>query len=134
MERLPPNIDTSGRKKYPVLFQMSVPIQFNYIISPQLQAAAEHYCRYGGPGSQKVSSVFTRAWDDYLACERKYIIVTVDGRGTGFKGRALRNPVTDNLGHWEVVDLIAAAREMTKRKYVDRSRIGIWGWVSAQDR
>ncbi len=54
----------------------------------------------------------------------------LDGRGTGFKGRSLRNPVIDNLGTWEVADQIVAAREMVKREYVDRKRIGIWGWVS----
>jgi len=77
-----------------------------------------------------VSNVFSRDWHTYLACDKKYIVVMVDGRGTGFKGRALRNPVTDNLGHYEVLDQIKAAAEMTKRNYVDSSRIGIWGWVS----
>ena len=101
----PPNFDASGRKKYPVLIRV-----------------------YGGPGSQMVSNLWSRDWHTYLACEKKYIIVLVDGRGTGFKGRKLRNPVTDDLGHWEVVDQIAAAREMVKRVYVDRTRIGIWGW------
>lgn len=101
----PPNFDASGRKKYPVLIRV-----------------------YGGPGSQMVSNVWSRDWHTYLACEKKYIIVLVDGRGTGFKGRKLRNPVTDDLGHWEVVDQIAAAREMVKKVYVDRTRIGIWGW------
>lgn len=42
----------------------------------------------------------------------------------------MRNPVIDNLGTWEVADQIVAAREMVKREYVDRKRIGIWGWVS----
>jgi len=54
--------------------------------------------------------------------------VIIDGRGTGYKGRQLRNPVKDDLGRWEVVDQIAGAREMAKKIYVDRSRIGIWGW------
>jgi len=106
LEILPPNMDTSGRKRYPVLIRV-----------------------YGGPGSQMVSNVFSRDWHSYLACDKKYIVVMVDGRGTGFKGRALRNPVMDNLGHYEVLDQIKAAAEMTKRNYVDSSRIGIWGWV-----
>lgn len=109
LEILPPGIDTSGRKKYPVLIRV-----------------------YGGPGSQMVSNRFERDWHTYLACEKKYVVVMVDGRGTGFKGRGLRNPVMDDLGHWEVVDQIKAAVEMTTRAYVDRSRIGIWGWVSLE--
>ena len=106
LEIFPPGMDASGRKKYPVLIRV-----------------------YGGPGSQMVSNKWEQDWHSYLACERKYIIVMVDGRGTGFKGRALRNPVMDQLGHWEVVDQIKAASEMKKREYVDSSRIGIWGWV-----
>ncbi|KAL1407636.1 Dipeptidyl peptidase 4 [Vanrija albida] len=104
-ETWPPNIDTSGRKKYPLLIEV-----------------------YGGPYSQKVSNAFRRDWHTFLACEQKYIIVRIDGRGTGFKGRQLRNPIRDNLGHAEVEDQIAAARELIKRKYIDRSRVGIWGW------
>lgn len=105
IEILPPNLDTSGRKKYPLLIQV-----------------------YGGPYSQMVDNTFKRDWHSYLASEEKYVIVRVDGRGTGFKGRALRNPIRDDLGHWEVEDQIALARELVKRKYVDRSRVGIWGW------
>lgn len=54
----------------------------------------------------------------------------MDGRGTGFKGRKLRNPVMDNLGHYEVLDQVAVAREWAKRRYVDKKRMGIWGWVN----
>jgi len=53
---------------------------------------------------------FVRDWHDYLACSLEYIVVVVDGRGTGFKGRTLRNMVKDNLGYWETVDQIAVAR------------------------
>ncbi|KAF8677639.1 Dipeptidyl aminopeptidase [Rhizoctonia solani] len=105
MEIRPPNMDETGRKKYPVLFRV-----------------------YGGPGSQMVHSRFDRDWHHYLACSLQYIIVVVDGRGTGFKGRKLRNPIRGNLGYWEVVDQINAARIWASKQYVDSKRIGIWGW------
>lgn len=66
--------------------------------------------RYGGPQSQLVDVRFGRDWHDYLVCGLQYIVVIVDGRGTGFKGRKLRNPVKDNLGYWETVDQINAAK------------------------
>jgi hypothetical protein len=66
--------------------------------------------RYGGPGSQLVDASFNIDWHAYLACSLQYVIVIVDGRGTGYKGRALRNPVKGNLGFWEVRDQINAAR------------------------
>lgn len=53
---------------------------------------------------------YGRDWHDYLVCGLQYIVVIVDGRGTGFKGRKLRNPVKDNLGYWETVDQINAAK------------------------
>ncbi|KIJ65436.1 hypothetical protein HYDPIDRAFT_88548 [Hydnomerulius pinastri MD-312] len=104
-EMRPPRMDDSGRTKYPVLFFV-----------------------YGGPESQEVNSVYKRDWHDYLVCTLQYIVVVVDGRGTGFKGRHLRNPVRNNLGFWETQDQINAARTWAGKDYVDPKRIGVWGW------
>ncbi|KAJ7281993.1 dipeptidyl aminopeptidase [Mycena rebaudengoi] len=68
---------------------------------------------YGGPFSQTVDLTFSSPWT---------------GEGTGFKGRALRNPVKGNLGFWETKDQIAAARLWAAKDYVDPRRIGVWGW------
>lgn len=57
-----------------------------------------------------VNHEFVHDWHDFLACAREYVIVVVDGRGTGFKGRKLRNPVKDNLGYYETIDQINAAK------------------------
>lgn len=65
---------------------------------------------YGGPFSQQVDLKFDIDWHYFVASSHKYIVVTVDGRGTGFKGRHLRNPVKDNLGYWETQDQINAAK------------------------
>ncbi|KAK7440383.1 Dipeptidyl peptidase 4 [Stygiomarasmius scandens] len=101
----PPRMDDSGRIKYAVLFRV-----------------------YGGPFSQTVDTRFIRDFHDYLACGMQYIVVTVDGRGTGYKGRKLRNVVKGNLGYWETKDQIEAARIWASKPYVDPKRIGIWGW------
>ncbi|RPD57299.1 dipeptidyl aminopeptidase [Lentinus tigrinus ALCF2SS1-7] len=105
LELRPPRMDDSGRTKYPVLFRV-----------------------YGGPGSQMVDVKYAHDWHDYVVSELQYIVVVVDGRGTGYKGRKLRNPVKNNLGRWETVDQINAAKEWAKKEYVDPKRIGIWGW------
>ncbi|KAG6885763.1 hypothetical protein C0993_010275 [Termitomyces sp. T159_Od127] len=96
----PPRMDDSGRVKYPVLFRV-----------------------YGGPNSQLVDLKFARTWHDYLACGLSYIIVTVDGRGTGYKGRQFRNPVKDNLGFYETNDQINAAKYVEK---ADWSEIALY--------
>ncbi|WVQ85047.1 hypothetical protein IAT38_007211 [Cryptococcus sp. DSM 104549] len=94
LEIVPPNLDTSGRRRYPVLVRV-----------------------YGGPGSQMVSNRFEHDWHTYLSASQRYIVVVVvAGRRTGLKGRAVRNPVRDNLGTYEVIDQIAVAREMAKRR------------------
>ena len=68
------------------------------------------FLRYGGPNSQIVDLTFHRDWHHYLASSLQYIVVIVDGRGTGFKGRKLRNTVKGNLGFFETIDQIAAAK------------------------
>ncbi|EMD39367.1 hypothetical protein CERSUDRAFT_113004 [Gelatoporia subvermispora B] len=105
VEIRPPRMDDSGRTKYPVLFRV-----------------------YGGPGSQMVNVKYGHDWQDFLASSLQYIVVIVDGRGTGFKGRQLRNPVKDNLGYYETIDQINAAKIWAAKDYVDPHRIGIWGW------
>jgi hypothetical protein len=66
--------------------------------------------RYNGPGAQQVNVRFNRDWNSILPTSYKYIVVIVDGRGTGFKGRKLRNPVRNNLGFFETRDQINAAK------------------------
>jgi dipeptidyl aminopeptidase len=53
---------------------------------------------------------FNRDWNSILPTSHKYIVVIVDGRGTGFKGRKLKNPVKNNLGFFETLDQINAAK------------------------
>ena len=121
VELRPPRMDDSGRTKYPVLFHVYARffvVVFSRRSGGELESSPLwltcHICvcasRYGGPGSQTVSASFNVDWHAYLACSLQYVIVIVDGRGTGYKGRALRNPVKGNLGFWEVRDQINAAR------------------------
>ncbi|KAF1999489.1 putative dipeptidyl-aminopeptidase B [Amniculicola lignicola CBS 123094] len=103
LERRPPHFDQ--KKKYPVLFY-----------------------QYSGPGSQSVDKKFHVDFQSYVASSLGYIVVTVDGRGTGYLGRKLRCITRGNIGHYEGLDQIAAAKMWAKKKYVDADRIAIWGW------
>lgn len=85
---------------------------------------------YGGPGSQTVTDQWHGPhylWHQMLA-ERGYIVVSVDGRGTGGRGTAFKNVTHLSLGTWETRDQIEAARWLGRQPYVDAGRIGIWGW------
>lgn len=83
--------------------------------------------QYSGPGSQQVANSFAFAWDSYLAQEG-YMVVCVDGRGTGFRGQEFKKCTYLNLGQYESDDQIAVAKHFGALPYVDANRIGIWGW------
>lgn len=85
---------------------------------------------YGGPGSQTVKDQWggTRyLWHQMLA-QRGYVVVSVDNRGTGARGRAFRTATYQDLGAVEAADQIAAAQWLARQPYVDPARLGIWGW------
>lgn len=103
VERRPPHF--SEKKQYPVLFYL-----------------------YGGPGSQTVNKAFTVDFQAYIAANLGYIVVTVDGRGTGFIGRKARTIIRGNLGYYEARDQIETAKIWAQKRYVDASRLAIWGW------
>ncbi|KAJ9614404.1 hypothetical protein H2200_002540 [Cladophialophora chaetospira] len=103
VERRPPHFDP--KKQYPVLFYL-----------------------YGGPGSQMVNRRFHVDFQSYIASSLGYIVVTVDGRGTGFIGRKARTIIRENLGSYEAHDQIATAKIWAKKSYVDAERMAIWGW------
>ena len=86
--------------------------------------------QYSGPGSQQVSNKWNGTndyWHQLLA-QQGMIIVCVDGRGTGLKGRDFKKITQKELGKYEVEDQIAAAKKLAKRNYIDENNIGIWGW------
>lgn len=83
--------------------------------------------QYSGPGSQSVLNRWKLDWEQFYATQG-YVIVCVDGRGTGGRGRAFENAVYQCLGKYETIDQIAAAKYAASLPYVDGSRIGIHGW------
>ncbi|CAM4308419.1 S9 family peptidase [Gillisia limnaea] len=86
--------------------------------------------QYSGPGSQTVSNTYFGTndyWYQMLANEG-YIIASVDGRGTGFKGAAFKKVTQNELGKYELEDQIAAAKKLGNLDYINKDRIGIWGW------
>jgi dipeptidyl-peptidase-4 len=86
--------------------------------------------QYSGPGSQSVSNTWngTNDYWYYMLVQQGYIVVCVDGRGTGMRGADFKKMTYKELGKYEVEDQINAAIELGKRPYVDATRMGIWGW------
>lgn len=102
---LPPYFDST--QKYPLLFYV-----------------------YGGPGNQQVTNSY--GYSDYywytMLAQKGYVIVCFDGRGTGGRGRDFKMQTYKNLGKYECEDAIEAAKYFGKKAWIDRNRIGIWGW------
>ena len=99
--------DFSPNKKYPVLM-----------------------FQYSGPGSQQVSNAWdgrNTLWFNLLA-QKGYIVLCVDGRGTGYRGTKYKKATYKNLGKYEIEDQIAAAQWIGSQSFVDAGRIGIFGW------
>ena len=83
--------------------------------------------QYSGPGSQEVLDRFGISWETYMASQG-YIIACVDGRGTGGRGAAFEKCTYLNLGVREARDQVETALYLGLQPYVDKERIGIWGW------
>jgi dipeptidyl-peptidase 4 len=99
--------DFSIEKKYPVIFDI-----------------------YGGPGSQTVTyehNGYMETWQQMMA-QKGYLIVSIDHRGTGGRGRYFKKLTQLQLGKLETLDQIAAGRHIGALPWVDSKRIGIWGW------
>ncbi len=86
--------------------------------------------QYSGPGSQEVANNWLDTNDMWfmMLSQQGYIIACVDGRGTGYKGAAFKKCTQKELGKFEVEDQIDAAKVLGSYAYVDKSRIGIFGW------
>ncbi len=102
-----------------------------YIIKPSDFIASKKYpvvmYQYSGPESQQVLNRWEVDWHDAFA-KAGYVVMCVDGRGTGGRGRAFCDIVHKRLGCYETIDQIAAARYAASLHFVDASRIGICGW------
>jgi dipeptidyl-peptidase-4 len=85
---------------------------------------------YGGPESQNVQDRFSShrgAWFQYLT-QQGYIVACVDNRGTNARGEEFRKSTYLELGKYETIDQIEAAKYLGDLEYVDEQRIGIFGW------
>ena len=105
-----------------------------YIIKPADFDSSKQYpvffYVYGGPGHQQVTNSYS--YNDYywhrLLAQHGYIVVCVDGRGTGGRGAEFKKVTYKQLGKYECIDVIEAAKYFAAKPWVDADRIGIFGW------
>ena len=126
-------------KREPFSFTTSEGVQLNgWILKPLNFDASKRYPvimhQYSGPGSQQVTDSWSAgsmgqggAFDSYLA-QQGFIVVSVDGRGTGGRGADFEKCTYLKIGDLESKDQVEAALYLGSLPYVDKDRIGIWGW------
>ena len=127
-----------GEKEF-FKFKTSEGVELNGImIKPKDFSASKKYpvimWQYGGPGSQQVVNSWRVGsmgqgclYDHYLS-QQGFIIVCVDGRGTGGRGAEFEKCTYLHIGELEAKDQAETAIYLKSLPYIDGSRIGIWGW------
>ncbi|MFR9532157.1 MAG: DPP IV N-terminal domain-containing protein [Rikenellaceae bacterium] len=85
------------------------------------------FTQYSGPGSQQVADRWSLDWVDAMV-DHGYIVLCVDPRGTGYRGEEFKKLTYGAMGGMETEDQISAAKYAAALPYVDRDRIGIYGW------
>lgn len=119
-------------------FKTSEGVELNgYMVKPADFDASKKYpvilFQYSGPGSQQVVDSWNAGnmggtlYEQYMAGEG-FIMVCVDGRGTGGRGRDFEQCTYLNLGNLESKDQVETALYLGSLPYVDKDNIGIWGW------
>ncbi|MCE3278672.1 MAG: dipeptidyl aminopeptidase/acylaminoacyl peptidase [Bacteroidetes bacterium] len=85
---------------------------------------------YGGPGRNMVNNSFDGRdyyWHQMLA-QKGYIVMCVDNRGTLYRGAEFKKSTYKQLGKLEVADQIETAKYLGTLPFVDKTRIGTFGW------
>ncbi|MBQ3744578.1 MAG: S9 family peptidase [Prevotella sp.] len=120
-------------------FTTSEGVQLNgWMVKPKDFNSAKKYpvimYQYGGPGNQQVLNQWGIGMngggailEQYL-CQQGYLCVCVDNRGTGGRGAEFEKCTYLRLGELEARDQVETALWLGSQPYVDKERIGIWGW------
>ncbi len=127
-----------GKKEF-FTFTTSEGVQLNgWMVKPADFDSSKRYpvimYQYGGPGNQQVLNQWGIGMsgngailEQYLT-QQGYICVCVDNRGTGGRGADFEKCTYLRLGELEARDQVETALWLGQQTYVDKARIGIWGW------
>jgi dipeptidyl-peptidase-4 len=86
---------------------------------------------YGGPNIQLIQNKWMLGsgdlWAQYMA-ERGFIVFSMDNRGTANRGKDFEQVIFRMLGKAELDDQQQGINYLLNLKYVDQTRMGIYGW------
>lgn len=127
----------SGQREF-FSFTTSEGIQLNgWMVKPLDFDPSQKYpvimYQYSGPGSQEVTDSWGigfypgAVFESYMS-QQGFVFACVDGRGTGARGADFEKCTYLRLGELESKDQVETALYLGSLPYVDKERIGIWGW------
>lgn len=85
---------------------------------------------YGGPHAQLVSNTWMGAgelWMHRMALEG-FVLFTLDGRGSAYRGHAFESAVFRRLGDLEIQDQLVGVKHLKEQSFIDTTRLGVYGW------
>jgi dipeptidyl-peptidase-4 len=116
-------------------FETSEGVRLNgYHIEPANKVAGQAYPLlmfvYGGPGSQQALDNWRgqNYWWFQMLAQQGFAVACVDNRGTGARGEEFKKMTYLELGKYETIDQIEAAKYLGGLDHIDANRIGIFGW------
>merc|ERR1719317_150042 len=84
---------------------------------------------YGGAGYQKVQDRWTRSWAPiHMVSTYDMIVVSLDARGSAFRGNDIMHSVYQKLGQFEKIDTNEVGEHFAAKSYIDAGNIAVWGW------
>ncbi|XP_075211304.1 venom dipeptidyl peptidase 4-like isoform X2 [Lycorma delicatula] len=103
---MPPDIDTSGKTKYPLLIQV-----------------------FGAPDTNFINNEFYLDWGSYMSVNHSIIYAFIEGRNSGMRGDKMRFAGHRRMGTVETEDVIFSVKYIHDHfAFIDKTRTGIWGW------
>ncbi|CAK8673111.1 unnamed protein product [Clavelina lepadiformis] len=99
-------MDFDASKKYPLLIEV-----------------------YGGPGFQKVQDRWTRSWAPiHMVSQYDVIVVSLDARGSGYRGDGIAHMLYKKIGQLEKVDTTEVGSFFAAKPWIDETKMAVWGW------
>jgi dipeptidyl aminopeptidase/acylaminoacyl peptidase len=85
---------------------------------------------YNGPGSQSVVKSFSKTSTglNALLVSQGFVVVSMDGRGTGFMGEKHMHQVYKKLGVYDTEDTINVGKWIKNQNFSKKKQISLWGW------
>jgi dipeptidyl-peptidase 4 len=83
---------------------------------------------YGGPGIQEVRDTWQGLSPDQVAAHKGFVIWQLDNRGSAGRGHKFESVLFRNMGANELEDQKRGIEHLISLGFVDRQRIGLFGW------